>query len=71
MPDETPVVPTRPPRRAIMVRLSAKELEEFAGACRQAQVSQQRALAGLCKMFVEATARAAAEKATAATPAAE
>ncbi len=71
MNDETPVVPAKPPRRAMMVRLSAKDLEEFAGACRQAQVSQQRALAGLCRMFVEATNRAAAEKATAAAPAAE
>jgi len=71
MSDETPVVPARPARRAIMVRLTPKDLEEFAGACRQAQMSQQRALAGLCKMFVEAHARADAEKTPAATPAVE
>jgi len=54
-----------------MVRLSAQELERFSLSCRHAGISQQRALAGLVRMFVEQTETARQQNEAAAIPAAQ
>lgn len=71
MSDETPAVLKKPARRGVMVRLSADELERFTLACRSAGLTQQRALAGLCRMFVDQTETARQQNEAAAIPAAQ
>ena len=71
MSDDAPAVLTRPARRGVMVRLSAQELERFSLSCRHAGISQQRALAGLVRMFVEQTETARQQNEAAAIPAAQ
>lgn len=71
MTDQVPAPTVKPKRRAIMVRLSSEERSQFAAACDLCAISQQRALAGLVRMFIDQAATREQQRAAAPTASVE